>query len=82
MTPLRRMLCYAAFIAAVAAVTVWWDGDAIDPARAAGAALLVPVFAFVIWLRWDWAPAEGRKRREERARRREEWLRSRERRGE
>lgn len=32
------------------------------------ACLLLPVFGFLIWLRWDWAPAEGRKARAARQR--------------
>lgn len=33
--------------------------------------LVMPVFGYLLWLRWDWAPEEGRRAREKRRRERE-----------
>lgn len=45
------------------------NGKAITPGGLLTTVLVLPVFGYLIWLRWDWAPAEKRKRSEERARR-------------
>ncbi|AWW75029.1 hypothetical protein CD351_11385 [Erythrobacter sp. KY5] len=37
-------------------------GEAIQLGRLWLAVLLLPVLGYFIWLRWDWAPNEGRKR--------------------
>lgn len=47
------------------------SGTQIKLDRLLGVMVLVPVFGYLIWLRWDWAPKEGRKARERRRRERE-----------
>lgn len=37
-----------------------WRREYVLPAL-----IMIPVFAALIWLRWDWAPYVGRKRRRE-----------------
>ncbi|EAQ30455.1 hypothetical protein NAP1_06745 [Erythrobacter sp. NAP1] len=37
-------------------------GEAIQLGRLWLAVLLLPVLSYFIWLRWDWAPKEGRER--------------------
>ena len=44
-------------------------GTAISPKGLLAGVILLPVFGFLLWLRHDWAVAEGRKRRAERAER-------------
>jgi hypothetical protein len=36
-------------------------GEAINLGRLWLAMILLPLFGFFVWLRWDWTPNEGRK---------------------
>lgn len=47
------------------------SGTQIELDRLPVAMVLVPVFGYFIWLRWDWAPKEGREARERQRRERE-----------
>ena len=60
----------AVVITGVAAVT-WWANGAPVPEKGTLIAvlLLVPLFAWLIWLRWDWAPAEYQRRQAEKRKR-------------
>jgi hypothetical protein len=60
-----RIALYGLFIALVAAA-VWWKDDARipGPKNLLAAALLLPLFAWVIWLRRDWAPDQAQRRAE------------------
>lgn len=40
-------------------------GEQINLGRLFLAMILLPIFGFFIWLRWDWAPNEGRKQFEQ-----------------
>ncbi len=50
-------------IVAVALGVVLLEGKAIRPERAAVALLLAPFFAYLAWIRWNWASSEGRAKR-------------------
>lgn len=61
---LKRVALYAGLIAAIALLALPRGGNVAEPGRILTALLLIPLFAWLIWLRWDWAPRARRKRRE------------------
>ncbi|GAA3997799.1 hypothetical protein [Sphingomonas humi] len=67
---IRRTLIYGAFIALVAAAVWWWEGARTpEPRNLVAALVLLPVFAWLIWLRRQWAPEQARRREAERSKR-------------
>lgn len=65
-----RVAIYALLIGTFALASAIYghvtQGEAITVQGLIAAAVFVPVAAFMIWLRWDWAVPLGRKRRAER----------------
>ncbi len=60
---LRKVLLYS--VAVLAIGLAWAIATADRPITSANLVkvlLLTPVFGFVLWLRWDWAPERRRKR--------------------
>ena len=70
MTP-RKLAINAFLFIVVSLVAAIWQGTPFDPALLWIILILSPVFGAIIWLRWDWAPREGRRRRAERAARKD-----------
>ena len=70
MTP--RNLAINAFLFVVVALSALiWKREPFDPALLWTILIASPVVGAFLWLRWDWAPKEGRRRRAERKRRKE-----------
>ncbi len=62
----RKLFTYSIIIAASALIFGLLGGHAIRPDRILLVVALIPIFAFAIWLRWDWAPRERARRSERR----------------
>ena len=60
-----KIALYGLFLALVAA-GVWWSEGARtpEPRNLVAALLLLPLFAFVLWLKIDWAPEQARRRQQ------------------
>ncbi len=60
-----KIALYALFLALVAAA-VWLSEGARtpEPRNLVAALLLLPLFAFVLWLKIDWAPEQARRRQQ------------------
>jgi len=71
-----RIILYSLLIGIIATGGLIYNhlanGTPIQLERLIFVMLLLPVFGYFMWLRWDWAPEEGRKARERRRREREE----------
>lgn len=59
---MRKIALYAALIGSLAALSVWWNGTELRVDRVASAMIFTTVAAWAIWLRWDWAPEQRRKK--------------------
>ncbi|WP_426265994.1 hypothetical protein [Sphingomonas sp. LHG3443-2] len=58
-----KVALYALFLALVAAGVWWWEGSRTpQPRNLVAALLLLPLFAFVLWLKIDWAPEQASRR--------------------
>ena len=66
---MRKIVLYGLIIGLVAAA-VWWKEGARPPEtrNLIAALILLPLFAWVVWLRRDWAPEQARRRKEEKVR--------------
>ena len=70
-----RVVIYALSIGIVALASAIYGhmvhGEAISAKGLFAGILLLPIFGFLIWLRWAWAEPIGRQRRAERAARKQ-----------
>ncbi len=63
-SPARRILFNFVCICAVAALyLILQPPQAITAGRAVAGLIFASVFAVILWLRWDWAPAAAEERR-------------------
>ena len=66
----EKIILNAIVVVGVAVATAMYKGIPFD-SRSLGFLLLLALpFGALLWLRWDWAPKEGRRRRAERKRKR------------
>ena len=68
-----RVALYSLIIAIPVLVAIIYghlaNGEAISLKHLFAAMLVIPVFGYLIWFRWDWAEPRGRKIRKDRAER-------------
>ena len=66
----RAAAKYLLLIAVIAAAFLYFGGaENVTPGRIVLGSISAILFAYLMWLRWDWAPAQGRRRRAEREKR-------------
>ena len=64
---MKKVALYFVLIMGVAVAVAAAEGFArVTPARAIGATFAAVLMSYALWLRWDWAPAQRRKRQAER----------------